>query len=335
MIVKNEEGFISDCLNSIRDFVDEIILVDTGSTDKTKDAAEEICKNFASGGKIFDLKIIDFKWSDDFSAARNESLRHATKDWVLVLDADELLDKESIKKIKSMLENPQDFAGFSLEQRSYIDNFFEGAVKNDTGFEPANSYPFYVSHYLTRLFKNGLGISFAHKVHELVEDSIAGKGLKYRKIDAVIHHFGSMKGTKSISDKARQYSEIILMQLEENPMSARYNYQAARMFLSKNDFTNALKYFERTAVINPGYKLVFSEIAKIYLKMNDKNRAIEYLRKSIKHNKNDPSPANNLAVVCMSIGKFRQAKEILEEQLKNHPGNKALRYNYEEALKKL
>ena len=324
MITKNEEAFLEQCLNSVKDIVDEIIIVDTGSTDKTKEIA-----------KKFNAKVIDFKWVDDFSAARNESIRHATKDWVLVLDADEVIEKKDLIKIKDAIKNAQDFVGFSLEQRSYINNFFEGAVKNDSDFELIKDYPFYISHFLVRLFKNGLGIYFKHKVHELVEDSINEKKLKYRKIKVILHHFGSLKDENLISDKTGQYSKIILKQLEEEPESARYNYQAARMYLGRNDFSNALKYFEKTSKINPDYKLVFSEIAKIYLQMNDKNRAVEYFKKSIKNNQNNPSPANNLAVVYMSMGKFENAKKILEEQLKKHPENKALKYNYDEVLKNI
>ena len=69
MITKNEERYLEQCLNSVKEIVDEIIIVDTGSTDKTKEIA-----------KKFKAKIIDFKWIDDFSAARNESLKHAAKD---------------------------------------------------------------------------------------------------------------------------------------------------------------------------------------------------------------------------------------------------------------
>ncbi|MBI2660520.1 glycosyltransferase, partial [Candidatus Woesearchaeota archaeon] len=291
MITKNEEKYLEQCLNSVKDIVDEIIIVDTGSTDKTKEIA-----------KKFNAKVYDFKWSDDFSAARNESLKHATKDWILVIDADEVIEEQDLKKIKNSIEEG-DFAGFSLEQHSYLNKFFEGAVKNDSNFGLAKDYQFYIPHFLVRLFRNKLGFYFRHKVHELIEDSIREKGLKYKKLDAVLHHFGSVKDEKVISGKAEDYSKMIMEQLQEEPESARYNYQAARMFLGKNDFSNALKYFEKAAKINPNYKLVFSEIAKIYLQMNDKNRAIEYFKKSMRQNHDNPSPANNLAVVYMSIGR--------------------------------
>ena len=134
MIAKNEEKYLEQCLRSVKDIVDEIIIVDTGSTDKTKEIA-----------KKFNAKIFDFKWVDDFSAARNESIRHATKDWILVLDADEIVEKKDIDKIKNLIENSDHFAGFQLEQRSYINNHFEGAVKNDSDFELVKNYKFYTT----------------------------------------------------------------------------------------------------------------------------------------------------------------------------------------------
>lgn len=93
MIVKNEESTIERCLESVKDIADEIIIVDTGSNDKTK----EITKKFTS-------KIYDFMWIDDFSAARNFSFSLATKEYVLWLDADDILLQEDLEKFKSLKE---------------------------------------------------------------------------------------------------------------------------------------------------------------------------------------------------------------------------------------
>ena len=84
MIVKNEENYLPNCLNSIKDIVDEIIVVDTGSTDKTVDIA-----------KSFGAKVYYFPWRNNFSEARNESLKYATKDWILILDADDELSPKN------------------------------------------------------------------------------------------------------------------------------------------------------------------------------------------------------------------------------------------------
>jgi len=338
MITKNEEKYLEQCLNSVKDIVDEIIIADTGSSDKTREIAKKFCDMRVSSRTRSQVtaKIFDFEWNDDFSEARNESLKHATKDWILVLDADEIIDEDDLKKIKEIIENTEEnVAGLAMEQRSYINNYFEGALKNNSDFELVKKYPFYISNFLVRLFRNKINLKFRHMVHELIEDSIEEKNLKYKPSDILIHHFGSLKDENFIAETAERYSKIIIKQAEEEPENARYNYQAARMYLGKNDFSSALKYFEKSAKSNPNYKLVFSEIAKIYLQMNDKNRAVEYFKKSAKQNPDNPSPANNLAVVYMSMEKFKQAKEILEGQLKKNPENEALKHNYEECLKNL
>ena len=84
MIVKNEEKVLARCLDSIADLMEEIIIVDTGSTDDTKKIAAKYTEH-----------IYDFEWIDDFSAARNFSFSKATKDYIYVADADEVLDEEN------------------------------------------------------------------------------------------------------------------------------------------------------------------------------------------------------------------------------------------------
>jgi glycosyltransferase involved in cell wall biosynthesis len=93
MIVRNEEDTITRCLDSVKDLVDEIIIVDTGSTDRTK----EIVRNYTS-------QVIDFPWIDDFSAARNFSFRHATMDYIFWLDADDVLLEDDRKKFSTLKE---------------------------------------------------------------------------------------------------------------------------------------------------------------------------------------------------------------------------------------
>lgn len=91
MIVKNEEEVLYQCLNSVKDICDEMIIVDTGSTDKTKEIAMQ-----------FTDKIYDFEWIDDFSAARNFAFSKATKDYILWLDADDVLLEEDQKKFLTL-----------------------------------------------------------------------------------------------------------------------------------------------------------------------------------------------------------------------------------------
>ena len=102
MIVRDEEQDLAECLESVADLIDEIVVVDTGSTDRTC----EVARRFGS-------RVFDFPWVDSFAAARNESLRHATGDWIFWLDADERLTDANRTKLQRL------FAGLGQENKAY------------------------------------------------------------------------------------------------------------------------------------------------------------------------------------------------------------------------
>ena len=93
MIVKNEERVLARCLDSIRELMDEIIIVDTGSTDKTKEIAARYTE-----------KVYDFRWINDFSAARNFAFSKAACDYIYSADADEVVDEENREKFRLLKE---------------------------------------------------------------------------------------------------------------------------------------------------------------------------------------------------------------------------------------
>jgi len=142
MIVKNEEAYLADCLNSVQGIVDEIIVVDTGSTDRTVEIARE------HGARVF------FKeWEDDFSKARNESLKHATGDWILVLDADERIPEGYGDNLRSLLiptEQP-------LSYLTYIKNYTHEQEESSV-----------IGHYIVRMFKRTPETTYFGVIHEQV-----------------------------------------------------------------------------------------------------------------------------------------------------------------------
>lgn len=132
MIVKNEESVLKRCLTSIQDYVDEIIIVDTGSTDQTKSIARE-----------FNSKIYDFEWIDDFSAARNFAFSKATKDYIMWLDADDVVSEKfisSINEINELLNQSPDVLmlpyniAFSNDGNCTIWYYRERILKRDNNF---------------------------------------------------------------------------------------------------------------------------------------------------------------------------------------------------------
>lgn len=142
MIVRNEEKYLADALKSVQDVVDEMIIVDTGSTDRTVEIARE-----------YGAKVFFYEWNDDFSAARNESLKHATGDWILQMDADERLD-ESLKENLRVFLVPSDRA---IRYQVFIRNYMsEGDASSLLG------------HYMVRLFRKTPDTTFFGVIHEQI-----------------------------------------------------------------------------------------------------------------------------------------------------------------------
>ncbi|MBI2109751.1 glycosyltransferase family 2 protein, partial [Candidatus Woesearchaeota archaeon] len=156
MIVKNEEDYIGNALDAVKDLVKEIIVVDTGSTDKT-----------AEVGKKHGAKVFNFKWIDDFSAARNFSIEQAKEPWILVLDADEILAREDIEVIKKLVKDDS-ITGYTLIQRNYTnDKDLPNITINKKDYKECKNYYGYCENPLVRLFKNDSRIRFVNKVHEI------------------------------------------------------------------------------------------------------------------------------------------------------------------------
>ncbi|MBW2965226.1 glycosyltransferase [Candidatus Woesearchaeota archaeon] len=328
MIVKDEEGFLENCLESAKDIVDEIIVVDTGSKDHSKEIA------LAFGAKVF-----DFSWKDDFSAARNLSLSKAASNWILVLDADEMLDAAGREEILRLINTPEhcltDVIGFKTDQRSYRPN--KGASPEATT-DPARikeQYEGYESSRLVRLFRNTSKIRFTNKVHELVEPSIRESNGTIIDTGIILHHFSTLKGGRVQNVKLGKYASLIWEQLQKEPENPRYNHQAAQAFIDAGRNDLGMKYLMRTLRFNPQYPGALSDIAKLYLEMGNIQKSIRFFNFAIAQNKKDTASMNNLAVIYMNLKKFDIAKALLEKALSMEPENRSLLNNHRELKKKL
>lgn len=164
MIVKNEEANVPACLQSVADLVGEMILVDTGSTDRTREI-----------GRSLGARVYDFAWVDDFAAARNESIRHATRPWVFWLDGDESLDEANRQRLRAVFAGLGDApAGYVMKQRSVSDP----ATGEATVFEHV------------RLFPNRPQVRWKYRVHEQILPALEAAGWPLRWTDVVIDHAG-------------------------------------------------------------------------------------------------------------------------------------------------
>lgn len=143
MIVKNEERVLARCLDSIADLMDEIIIVDTGSTDRTKEIAAK-----------YTNRIYDFQWVDDFSAARNFSFSKATKEYIYVADADEVVDEENRKRFRDLKQVllPE----IEIVQMKYCNQLVNGTAYN------------FDEEYRPKLYRRQREFVWIEPVHEMV-----------------------------------------------------------------------------------------------------------------------------------------------------------------------
>ena len=156
LIVRDEEKVILRVLNCVKQFADEIIVVDTGSKDRTKQIAQQ-----------FTTKIFDFEWEDDFSKARNFSFSKATKDYIMWIDADDYITEENIQKI------------LALKQKNMQNDVF--MLKYLMGFNEEDKPTF--SFYRERILKRSCNFKWQGFIHEAI--SVSGK-IEY--LDIEIEH---------------------------------------------------------------------------------------------------------------------------------------------------
>ncbi|WP_232510235.1 glycosyltransferase family 2 protein [Paenibacillus crassostreae] len=166
MIVRDEEKLLPRCLDSVTRLADEIIIVDTGSTDRTKEIATQ-----------YNAKLFDFSWSNDFAAARNESILHASGKWILVLDADEYLAEDDYDKWNEFLnkEKPVEHLAYTLPVINFTgDKEYQDEITTSP---------------VTRLFPNFKGIYFERPIHEQLTRAQLGE-LYHKSIALNIYHTG-------------------------------------------------------------------------------------------------------------------------------------------------
>lgn len=192
MIVKNEERFIAQCLQSVKGLAHQIVVVDTGSTDRTVQIAKE-----------HGAEVHSFSWCDDFSAARNSSLEHATGEWILVLDADEELPASSHAELVKHMSDPA-----AMAWRLPI---------LDAGREDAGQS------YVPRLFRNAPGVYFSGRIHEhafgSVEELRKQWGLDNRIGTARLIHHGYTKELTQERGKVSRNLRLLELAVEESPHS--------------------------------------------------------------------------------------------------------------------
>jgi glycosyltransferase involved in cell wall biosynthesis/tetratricopeptide (TPR) repeat protein len=223
-IVRNEEATLGACLASVAGLVDEIVVLDTGSTDRTKEIALR-----------FGARVFDFAWCDDFSAARNESIRHATGEWVFWLDADERLDADVRRKLGEL------FAGLGGDRAAYV-------MRQLSATEDPHGTRLAVDQ--VRLFRRDPALRWCYRVHEQILLAIRAAGHEVRWTDIVIAHAGYEDRTQS-ERKLRRNQALLEREVSERPNDAIPLYQLGLVYQQLGRVAEALPLLRRSLELAP------------------------------------------------------------------------------------
>jgi glycosyltransferase involved in cell wall biosynthesis/DNA-binding SARP family transcriptional activator len=319
MIVKDEEKNLAGCLASVKPIVDEMVVVDTGSTDRTKDIA-----------KAFGAKVYDYDWNDDFAEARNYSISKAKGEWIFVMDADEVIspcDYDSFRKIVG--KRPIAAIAYSIMTRNYntLANMI-GWTPNDGQYPEQEAAFGWLPSSKVRLFYGKDQVWFEGAVHEMVDPVLKRNGIMIKRCSIPIHHYGRLN-KENVNRKDEVYFEIGKKKLEdmEDDINAIRELAVQATNMEKNE--EALKLWRKLLTLNPYPKLIsetYINMGTIYSRMGNYQNALEAAKKAIENAPELKEAKYNYAVAELHSGDLNKSISVLEDLLSKVPGYPPARF---------
>ncbi len=298
MIVRDEAYFLDRCLGAVRDYVDEMIVVDTGSTDRTREIAR------AAGATLY-----DYQWDDDFSHARNFSLSKASGDWILVLDADEWMAPEDMESLRRLIRDT-DYDAFFLQQFNYSNNPLEKdwvPVKSPSRYSA--QYLGYRINPIARLFRNRQDIRYRGRVHEVIDPCLPEGS--YTTLAIPIHHHIDGDPNKPKHERQLNYLRIIEDTLRERPDGRLAASAGAVYMYHKQDYRKAIGYFRQAVELGHEREENLEALAEAYYRLKDYAQSYQIYRQLFESGYRTFSLCNNLANLLVKQGHYLPAAKML------------------------
>jgi tetratricopeptide (TPR) repeat protein len=303
MIVKDGGAALDRCLASVDGVVDRIVVGDTGSSDDSLNIA-----------KRHGAETLSVPWEEDFARARNRVLAEARCDWVLVLDADEMLDREQAQVVLPALMDDPRIHAYGFKRWNYLrpaDRIPCRTLANPGLFWAAREYPSYVESTHVRLFRRHPGIFFEHCVHEQVDHVVDALGLRRAVAPLTIHHFGTVETPLEIRrQKVELYQRLGLRKLETRPddFGACFQLGMSELF-HLNLPEEALKRFERAGALRAQDSRAPLYAGICLLRLGRVAEARESLTRAEALGEEDPALYDALGDVFLQTGEYAAALE--------------------------
>jgi len=310
MIVKNEAGCLGDCLDSVREITDEIVIADTGSTDGTMAIARRC------GAQVFAIP-----WHDDFAEARNHVLAVATGDWLLHLDADEVLDPGGARRIRELVDADGDGAdAIEVTLANYCDEPRAWRwVPVVPGDPRARGYAGYIKVGLLRLFRNGRGFEYREPVHENITESVHERGGTVRSEPILIHHYGYSPDRPLSESKAALYRAIARRKTEQHPDDAKAWHDRAELELAAGDAASAETACRRALELDPLHLSAATTLANVLMNRGDLDDARELFERLEAAGISPPHVMTALGAIACRQGRLDEARRRLEAVIAAQP----------------
>ena len=288
MIVKNEENVLKLTLPDLSRGADEIILVDTGSTDGTIEVAKQ-----------FGAMVYHFPWTDDFSAARNESLKYATGDFILWVDADEFIAEEKIQKLRSVL--------LDIKEDAFYLPVYEAKFGQKEGTK------FY---FRLKGFKNKKGIHFERAFNEQVYDlshQLVSSSLFLGGIE--IFHWGTDLSEEKTKLKRERNLRILKKKLQDEPNDPYFHFMLANNYYETGCFDLAFDCYGEVVKLLPNNHIAISsriKRARILVKQKKFQDAYAELKSVLNLDSTNAEAFNLIGSIYISTNNLPYAIKILE-----------------------
>ena len=219
MIVKDEEEMLPRCLAAAAPAVDEIVIVDTGSSDRTIEIAREL-----------GARVIEREWTGSFSEARNVSFEEATGDWLMFLDADEVLVEEDVERLRALRGQTWREA-FYLTEISYTGELGDGTA---------------ATHTALRVFRARPEYRFSGRLHEQIAMTLPlHLPERITSTDIRVEHFGYLGAVRDAKEKSRRNIELLLKQRDDSMPAPFLHFNLGSEYGAVGDSHAALAEFER------------------------------------------------------------------------------------------
>lgn len=238
VIVKNDAEMLAGCLERHRPLYDEAVVVDTGSTDDTRERAAAL-----------GARVVDFPWCDDFAAARNAGLAQARGRWVLCLDADERIAACDLSRLGALVRRSPLDRCYLFAFRTYTDLRQHAEwhpVEGEYAAEEAGASGYVVA-VNVRLFPRRSDLRYHGCVHETVEPDIRRLGFTIHGLDIPVHHYGLVRSAGVMATKDDLYGRLVRAKHRQDPANSGACLELACRLIMEQNHAEALPLLEDLA----------------------------------------------------------------------------------------